>query len=242
MTLTREWIFDSNDQTPPALDQANRETADFFFTRASWCLSLFKFDFNFIVPSEPKLGRLIVSNSLQIELVYLFSSVLDQFDSYIISPSRPFVFILSVPGPSRVSLHGPSMNRSFDDEGESKNDLSLSSEEPKNVTKPTSSASQDHLMQLFTPMLIQLESSVAEVAASQGRLNDELNTLMSRLKQVKEASSNDRMAIILEEKSKRLIALKRRLTLVHTLIQNSNERCRRLIVQNRIPAALVDSK
>ena len=134
------------------------------------------------------------------------------------------------------------MDYSPDDGSEKRTDLYATKEQLQNTTKSSSMTPQDHLMQLFTPMLIQLESSVEEVAASQNRLNNELNTLMSRLKEVKEASSNDQMAIILEEKSKRLIALKRRLTLVHTLIQNSNERCRRLIVQNKIPTAHLDSK
>lgn len=112
----------------------------------------------------------------------------------------------------------------------------------KTMDKEPTLTPHDHLMQLFTPMLIQLESSVNEVSASQSRLSNELTTLMTRLKEVKEASSNDQMASILEEKAKRLIALKRRLTLVHTLIQNSNERCRRLIVQHKISTNPLGSK
>lgn len=96
---------------------------------------------------------------------------------------------------------------------------------------------QDYLLHLFKPMLIKLEESVQGVAVSQNKLRCELDALMAKLKEVKEASSNDQMAVILEEKSKRLIALKRRLTLVHTLLQNSNERCRRLIVQHKITSS-----
>ena len=107
---------------------------------------------------------------------------------------------------------------------------------PSETTNPEEEdvSPQDHLLQLFKPMLLKLEESVEQVSISQNKLRCELDGLMTKLREVKEASSNDQMAVILEEKSKRLIALKRRLTLVHTLLQNSNERCRRLIVQHKI--------
>ncbi|KAI1295601.1 SNARE-associated protein Snapin [Halotydeus destructor] len=90
------------------------------------------------------------------------------------------------------------------------------------------------LMNIFRPVLYSLEENVARVANSQVELRSELDALLVALRQVKVKLEEDSLTATLEEKSKKLVALKRRLTLVHTILQNSNERCRKLMMNHKL--------
>jgi hypothetical protein len=81
-----------------------------------------------------------------------------------------------------------------------------------------------------------LEEAVQGVASSQVLLRQELDQVLAALKELREKCDDDSMTVLLEEKSKKLISLKRRLTLIHTIVQTSNERARKLITNHKIQA------
>ena len=83
-------------------------------------------------------------------------------------------------------------------------------------------------MALFRPVLLNLDQSVQAAASSQVLLRQELDQALAGVKQLKELTDDDVMATVLEEKSKKLNMLKRRLTLVHTILQTCNERTKKL--------------
>ena len=89
-------------------------------------------------------------------------------------------------------------------------------------------------MTLFQPVLLNLDESVQGAASSQVLLRQELDQALSSLKELKELTDDDVMATVLEEKSKKLLNLKRRLTLVHTILQTCNERTKKLCSMNKI--------
>lgn len=90
------------------------------------------------------------------------------------------------------------------------------------------------LITLFQPVLYGLEEQVHRVAAAQVELRTELDALLNSLREIKVKIEQDSLATLLEEKSKKLIAFKRRLTLVHTILQNSNERTRKMMINYKI--------
>lgn len=93
----------------------------------------------------------------------------------------------------------------------------------------------NHLISLFQPVLHGLEEQVHRVASSQVELRSELDTLLISLREIKNKVESDTVVAVLEEKSKKLVGLKRRLTLIHTILQNANERCRKLTVNYKLP-------
>lgn len=108
---------------------------------------------------------------------------------------------------------------------------------PSSVELPSTSineADRNQLITLFKPVLYGLEEQVHRVAASQVELRTELDALLHSLREVKNRVEQDSLVIIIEAKAKKLVALKRRLTLVHTILQNSNERCRKIMVNHKI--------
>lgn len=102
------------------------------------------------------------------------------------------------------------------------------------MTQKASDPTTEKLVALFHPVLINLEKNVQNVALSQVELRVQLDTLLTELTTIRARVEDSKMSQMLEEKSKKLIALKRRLTLVHTILQNSNERCRKLMSSNNI--------
>ena len=100
----------------------------------------------------------------------------------------------------------------------------------KTAADPTT----EKMVAVFHPVLVNLEKSVQNVALSQVELRAQLDSLLIELTTIRARVEDGKMGQILEEKSKKLLALKRRLTLVHTILQNSNERCRKLMSSNSI--------
>lgn len=88
-------------------------------------------------------------------------------------------------------------------------------------------------MALFGPVLQNLEQSVQGAASSQVLLRRELDQVLVSVKELKELTDDDVMATVLEEKSKKLLSLKRRLTLVHTILQTCNERTKKLCASHK---------
>jgi len=93
---------------------------------------------------------------------------------------------------------------------------------------------EEELVRLFKPVLIDLEEAVQGVASSQVMLRQELDQVLLAMKELKERTDDDSMTQLLEDKSKKLLALKRRLTLVHTIVQTCNERTKKLISSHKI--------
>src|SRR5271170_3603529 len=70
----------------------------------------------------------------------------------------------------------------------------------------------NQLISLFQPVLYGLEEQVHRVASSQVELRAQLDSLLGSLREIKNRVEQDSLVAILDDKSKRLIALKRRLT------------------------------
>lgn len=102
------------------------------------------------------------------------------------------------------------------------------------MAQKTSDPTTENLVSIFHPVLINLEKSVQNVALSQVELRGQLDALLFELTTIRSRVEDSKMSQVLEEKSKKLIALKRRLTLVHTILQNSNERCKKLMSSNNV--------
>ena len=105
---------------------------------------------------------------------------------------------------------------------------SLADEPLPPVTELPRSPASDRMMRLFEPVLQSLDQSVQGAAASQVHLRQELDHALLSVKQLKELTDDDVMTTVLEEKSKKLLNLKRRLTLVHTILQTCNERTKKM--------------
>lgn len=83
----------------------------------------------------------------------------------------------------------------------------------------------EQLLALFEPIIYELENQIQSVSASQELLNTQLDSLLISVNNIK---SNPDLSLVLEDKTKKILSLKRRLTLIHTIIQNANDRCRKL--------------
>lgn len=104
--------------------------------------------------------------------------------------------------------------------------------EPEDKIPDIATSDSDRLIRLFEPLLQNLEQSAQNAAASQLQLRQELDQSLESLKQLKALTDNDVMATVLEEKSKKLLNLRRRLTLVHTILQTCNERTKKMCAKN----------
>ena len=92
-------------------------------------------------------------------------------------------------------------------------------------------STEDHLLSVFEPFVQSLDQSIDSCLSHQTQLSAQLDSLVSALNAIK--SSPDLSAVI-EDKTKRLVALKRRLTLIHTIVQNANDRTRKLIASHKV--------
>lgn len=92
----------------------------------------------------------------------------------------------------------------------------------------------NHIKSIFEPVLVTLDDQVRRVEESQVNLREELGVLLTSLQDLKATCEEDHFIAVLEEKSKKLEKLRRKLTLAHTLLQNSNERCRKLLLAHPI--------
>lgn len=90
---------------------------------------------------------------------------------------------------------------------------------------------EEQFVTLFEPLIINLENHVEKVTQSQDNLRRELEALLINLRSVQ---TNNELTELLEEKAKKLVSLKRRLTLVHTILENVNERCRKMMITHKI--------
>lgn len=85
------------------------------------------------------------------------------------------------------------------------------------------------LFELYRPVLEKLEVSCEHVQKSQSDLREQLDKFLAALRVIKFKSEDDQITNAMEEQSKKLLALKRKLTLVHTIVQSADERAKRLL-------------
>jgi hypothetical protein len=89
----------------------------------------------------------------------------------------------------------------------------------------------EELLSIFEPIIKELSESILSVNSTQIALNRQLDSLLIELNDIK---SNPDLTLVLENKTKKLISLKRRLTLIQNIIQNANDRNRKLIINYNI--------
>jgi hypothetical protein len=89
----------------------------------------------------------------------------------------------------------------------------------------------EELLSIFEPIIKELSESILNVNSTQIALNRQLDSLLIELNDIK---SNPDLTLVLENKTKKLISLKRRLTLIQNIIQNANDRNRKLIINYNI--------
>lgn len=119
------------------------------------------------------------------------------------------------------------------------------------------------LFKTLEPFVHKLDEHVISVRTSQELLNQQLNALLVVLHQIKLQESIPNSGLTpsvggaaaarlrtsadisadLEEKSRRLLGLKRRLTLVHSILQTVNSRSKKLLLahNSRIPSTTLNS-
>jgi peptidoglycan hydrolase CwlO-like protein len=93
---------------------------------------------------------------------------------------------------------------------------------------PETSDNQQALFDLYRPLLQRLESSCEQVQQSQIDLRNQLDAFLAALREVKFKGEDDQLTHAMEEQSKKLLTLKRKLTLIHTIVQNAEERTIRM--------------
>ncbi len=93
------------------------------------------------------------------------------------------------------------------------------------------SNTSEELLSIFEPIINELSEEIRNVSSTQIALNRQLDSLLIELNEIK---SNPDLTLVLENKTKKLISLKRRLTLIQNIIQNANDRNRKLIINYNI--------
>lgn len=90
---------------------------------------------------------------------------------------------------------------------------------------------KESIYELYKPVIYELEQYCGNLKNSQMLLNRQLEDFFQLLRDLKFKLENDKLAEQLDENAKKVIVIKRKLTLIHTIIQNSDDRCKRLITK-----------
>lgn len=112
------------------------------------------------------------------------------------------------------------------DERTEQND-SLSNQLNKNLVMNT----KETIYELYRPVIYEIEQFCGNLKNSQMILNRQLEDFFQLLRDLKFKLENDKLSEQLDENAKKVISIKRKLTLIHTIIQNSDDRCKRLITK-----------
>jgi len=88
-----------------------------------------------------------------------------------------------------------------------------------------------HIISVIKPVVGQINVEVERVSSSQVALEAQLDLLLDTLKAIQ---INNQLIDLADEKHKKLLSLKRRLTLINTILQNCNDRCKKLITYANI--------
>lgn len=90
---------------------------------------------------------------------------------------------------------------------------------------------KENIYNLYKPVIYEIEQYCGNLKNSQTILNKQLEDFFQLLRDLKFKLENDKLAEQLDENAKKIITIKRKLTLIHTIIQNSDDRCKRLIAK-----------
>lgn len=90
---------------------------------------------------------------------------------------------------------------------------------------------KETIYELYKPVIYEIEQYCGNLKNSQTILNRQLEEFFQSLRDLKFKLENDKLSEQLDENAKKVIAIKRKLTLIHTIIQNSDDRCKRLIAK-----------
>lgn len=85
---------------------------------------------------------------------------------------------------------------------------------------------QDKMKNMFAKIIKDIDDRVLTVSQSQTELGDQLDKLISTLDDIK---IDEKLTSEISANAKRISSLKSRLTLVHTILSNSSERCSRTL-------------
>ena len=117
----------------------------------------------------------------------------------------------------------------------------IKEENSANVEESSSSSNQlnknlvlntkETIYELYKPVIYEIEQYCGNLKSSQMILNRQLEDFFQSLRDLKFKLENDKLSEQLDENAKKVIAIKRKLTLIHTIIQNSDDRCKRLIAK-----------
>lgn len=86
--------------------------------------------------------------------------------------------------------------------------------------------SKNDLKEMFKKIITDVDKQVLIVGESQNELDEELDRLISILDSIK---IDDKLTEELSTNAKRISSLKSRLTLIHTILSNSSDRCSRTL-------------
>lgn len=83
---------------------------------------------------------------------------------------------------------------------------------------------------LFNKILVGFETKIQESFMSQQRLDEQINGLLETLENIK---IDEGMTEDIAKTAKRVVELKRRITLINSIINNSTCRCRSILESNK---------
>ena len=90
---------------------------------------------------------------------------------------------------------------------------------------------KETIYELYKPVVYEIEQYCGNLKNSQMILNRQLEDFFQSLRDLKFKLENDKLSEQLDENAKKVLAIKRKLTLIHTIIQNSDDRCKRLLAK-----------
>lgn len=85
---------------------------------------------------------------------------------------------------------------------------------------------RDKMKEMFAKIIINIDKQVLTVSESQCELDSQLDRLIATLDSIK---IDDKLTDEISSNAKRISSLKSRLTLIHTILNNSSARCSRTL-------------
>lgn len=104
---------------------------------------------------------------------------------------------------------------------EDKPTISLSS-----VSEESRQLLRDKMKEMFTKIITDIDKQVLTVSESQCELDSQLDRLITTLDSIK---IDEKLTDEIKANAKRISSLKERLTLIHTILSNSSDRCSRTL-------------
>lgn len=97
---------------------------------------------------------------------------------------------------------------------------------PSTINEKDRHVLRDKMKEMFAKIITDIDDQVLTVSESQCELDTQLNRLISTLDSIK---VDEKLTEEISANAKRISSLKSRLTLIHTILSNSSERCSRTL-------------